>query len=86
MNKITTPMAILISGILISLVLAFKSFPRYEVRYAYDGIFFKTDTLTGTTCFFGENIDINAYVQDIAGYADNTSDEYYPPTCKQIYR
>ena len=64
MNKITTPMAILISGILISLVLAFKSFPRYEVRYAYDGIFFKTDTLTGTTCVFGEG-DIDDFVDDM---------------------
>ena len=69
MNKITTPMAILISGILISLVLAFKSFPRYEVRYnEQDHVYFKTDTLTGTTCFFGTgDIDIDDYANGIYG-------------------
>ena len=52
MNNLTTPMAILISGILIALVIAFKdNSPKYSfVTTSGDG-YFKLNTQTGYVCY-----------------------------------
>ena len=54
MSKINTSMAIFISGILISLVIASKSFtPRYSIVAAAEssGIYVRLDNKTGETCY-----------------------------------
>ena len=52
MNKITTPMAILISGILIALVIAFKdNTPKYSFEnHDSFGNYLRLDNQTGEVC------------------------------------
>ena len=64
MNNLTTPIAILISGILISLVIASKSFaPRYSIvaDAGVKGAFIRLDNKTGETCVVYHSDLANCY-------------------------
>ena len=50
MDKITTPMAVLISGILIAYVIYSKPVPRYEFRGDSKRLNIRLDKITGETC------------------------------------
>jgi hypothetical protein len=50
MSKIATPMAILISGILIAYVIYSKPVPRYEFRGDSSEVNVRLDKITGETC------------------------------------
>jgi hypothetical protein len=56
MNNLTTPIAILISGILIALVIAFKdNFPKYTFVKTNAQGYFKMNTQTGYVCYGNTN-------------------------------
>jgi hypothetical protein len=50
MGKITTPMAILISGILIALVIYAKPVLRYDFDYINTELSMRFDKVTGESC------------------------------------
>ena len=77
MNRLTTPIAILISGILIALVLALKSFPRYEYVMLNKYWVIQTDKYTGYACLVGGSYDIAV---------DKKADELNLDICEDIRR
>jgi uncharacterized membrane protein YqiK len=50
MNNLLTPIAILISGILIALVLVFNGLPRYKFVSYDEERFIRQDTISGEVC------------------------------------
>ncbi len=52
MDKITTPMAILISGVLIALIIAFKdNSPKYSLASTSTDAYLLLNTRTGYVCY-----------------------------------
>ena len=58
MNKLTTPMAILILGVLIFIALAFNGFSMYKVTRLSEYATLKTNNFTGYSCIVGISRDV----------------------------
>ena len=58
MNKLTTPMAILILGVLIFIALAFNGFSMYKVTRLNEMATLKTNNFTGYSCIVGISRDV----------------------------
>jgi len=69
MNNFTTPMAILISGILIALVIYAKPVLRYDFHYISSELSMRFDKVTGESCLL-HNYALKQDVEDFKRYAD----------------